>query len=91
MASTPLPSVFVVKPEATVRVVWTNTWFDPRRRQAAEALLDGGADVIAQHQDTAGPQQAAEDRGVYSIGYNADMSALAPNAVLTSVIWNWGP
>jgi basic membrane protein A and related proteins len=81
-----------VNPEATVRVVWTNTWFNPQtERQAAEALLDGGADVIAQHQDTAGPQQAAEDRGDYSIGYNADMSALAPNAVLTSVIWNWGP
>jgi basic membrane protein A and related proteins len=81
-----------VNPEATVRVVWTNTWFNPQtERQAAEALLDGGADVIAQHQDTAGPQQAAQDRGVYGIGYNADMSALAPNAVLTSVIWNWGP
>ena len=81
-----------VNPEATVRVVWTNTWFNPQtERQAAEALLDGGADVIAQHQDTAGPQQAAEDRGLYGVGYNADMSPLAPNAVLTSAIWNWGP
>lgn len=81
-----------VNPEATVRVVWTNTWFNPQtERQAAEALLDGGADVIAQHQDTAGPQQAAEDRGVYGVGYNADMSPLAPDAVLTSAIWNWGP
>ncbi len=51
-------------PTATVQVVWTNTWFDPAlERSAAEALLDGGADVIAQHQDTAGPQQAAEDAG----------------------------
>ena len=81
-----------VNPEATVRVVWTNTWFNPQtERQAAEALLDGGADVIAQHQDTAGPQQAAEDRGLYGVGYNADMSPLAPDAVLTSAIWNWGP
>ena len=40
-----------------MRVVWTNTWFARKERQAAEALLDGGADVIAQHQDTAGPQQ----------------------------------
>lgn len=78
-------------PEATVRVVWTNTWYDPQKeRAAAEALLDGGADVIAQHQDTAGPQQAAEDRGAYSVGYNADMSDLAPDAVLTSAIWDWG-
>jgi basic membrane protein A and related proteins len=78
-------------PEATVRVVWTNTWFDPQReRQAAEALLDGGADVVAQHQDTPGPQQAAEARGAYGVGYNADMGRIAPDAVLTSPIWNWG-
>ena len=81
-----------VNPDAVVRVVWTNTWYNPQtERQAAEALLDGGADVIAQHQDTAGPQQAAQDRGLYGIGYNADMSSLAPEAVLTSAIWNWGP
>jgi basic membrane protein A len=79
-------------PEATVRVVWTNTWFDPaKERAAAEALLDGGADVIAQHQDSGGPQQAAEDRGLYGVGYNADMAPLAPDAVITSAIWNWGP
>lgn len=79
-------------PEATVQVVWTNTWFNPQvERQAGEALLDGGADVIAQHQDTAGPQQAAEDRGLYGVGYNADMAPLAPDAVLTSAVWNWGP
>lgn len=78
-------------PEATVKVVWTNTWYDPQKeRAAAEALLDGGADVITQHQDTAGPQQAAEDRGAYGIGYNADMSELAPNAFLTAPIWHWG-
>jgi basic membrane protein A len=70
--------------------VWTNTWFDPQKeRQAAEALLDGGADVIAQHQDTTGPQLAAEARGKYGVGYDADMSKFAPKAVLTSPIWHW--
>ncbi|MDP9363074.1 MAG: BMP family ABC transporter substrate-binding protein [Chloroflexota bacterium] len=79
-----------VNPAATVQVVWTNTWFGPpQERAAAEALLDGGADVIAQHQDTAGPQQAAQDRGAYGVGYNADMSQQAPEAVLTSPIWHW--
>ena len=78
-------------PAATVKVIWTNTWFDPtKERQAGEALLDGGADVIAQHQDTPGPQQAAEARGKYGVGYNADMSKFAPKAVLTSPIWHWG-
>lgn len=50
-----------------------------------------GADIIAQHQNTPGPQQAAEERGKYGIGYNVDMSANAPKASLTSAIWNWGP
>jgi basic membrane protein A len=78
-------------PEATVKVVWTNTWYDPQKeRQAAEALLDGGADVIGQHQDTAGPMQAAEAAGKYGVGYDADMAPLAPKAVLTCPIWHWG-
>jgi len=46
--------------------------------------------VIAQHCDTAEPQLAAENAGVWGIGTNVDMSSLAPGAVLTSAIWNWG-
>ena len=81
-----------VNPKAVVQVTWTNTWYDPaKEKEAAVALLDQGADVIAQHQDTAGPQQAAEERGVWSIGYNSDMSAYAPKANMTSAVWNWGP
>lgn len=79
-------------PDATVRVVWTSTWYDPaEEKNAANALLSAGCDVIAQHQDTPGPQQAAEEKGKLSIGYNSDMSALAPKAVMTSAVWNWGP
>ena len=67
-------------------------WYNPStEKQAALTLIDAGADVIAQHQNTPGPQQAAEERGVYGIGYNVDMSANAPKASLTSAIWNWGP
>ncbi len=79
-----------VNPDVEVEVVWTSTWYDPAiEKEAAIALLDNGADIIAQHQDTAGPQQAAQERGAYSIGYHTDMSDVAPNAVLTSVVWNW--
>ena len=78
-------------PQATVTVVWTNTWFDPvKEKEAAEALLDQGCDVIAQHQDTPEPQKAAEERGKYGVGYDSDMSKQAPKAVLTSPVWNWG-
>jgi len=78
-------------PEAKVNVVWTNTWYDPGiEKEAAISLLDIGADVIAQHQDTPAPQQAAEERGVYSIGYNVDMAKFAPEAHLTAPVWDWG-
>lgn len=81
-----------VNPKVKVKVVWTNTWYDPAaEKQAALSLLDAGADVIAQHQDTPGPQQAAQERGAYGIGYNSDMRQFAPKANLTSPIWNWGP
>ena len=84
--------VLAVNPEATVKVVWTNTWFDPtKEKEAAKSLLETGCDVIAQHQDTAEPQVAAEEAGKYSIGYNNYMKEFAPNANLTSPIWNWGP
>lgn len=81
-----------VNPEAKVKVVWTMTWYDPaKEKDAAKALLDQGVDIIAQHQDTPGPMQAAEERGKYGIGYNSDMSKAAPKAVLTTPVWNWGP
>ncbi|NLI92990.1 MAG: BMP family ABC transporter substrate-binding protein [Peptococcaceae bacterium] len=80
-----------VNPKAVVKVKWTNTWFDPAKEKAAAvALLDEGVDVIAQHQDTSGPQVAAEERGVWSVGYNTDMSKMAPKAYMTAPLWNWG-
>ncbi len=84
--------VLSVNPNAKVKVIWTNTWYDPAaEKDAGKSLLAAGADVIAQHQDTPGPMQAAEEAGKFGIGYNTDMSKMAPKAVLTSAIWNWGP
>jgi basic membrane protein A and related proteins len=79
-------------PDAVVRVVWTSTWFDPpTEKEAADALLDQGADVIAQHQDTTEPQKAAAEAGRYGISYNSPMLEFVGDAVLTGPIWNWGP
>ena len=81
-----------VNPDAKVKVIWTNTWYDPaKEKEAAKSLLDVGADVVAQHQDSPGPQEAAQEKGVYSIGYNTDMSRFAPKSHLTAPVWNWAP
>lgn len=79
-----------VNKDAVVNVKVTSTWFDlALEKAAAEALLSAGCDVIAQHQDTAQPQIAAQEAGKWGVGYNSDMSKEAPKAVLTSVVWNW--
>lgn len=81
-----------VNPKAEVRVVWTKTWYDPaREKEAAKSLLDAGCDVLAQHQDSPAPQEAAQERGVYCVGYNSDMAKFAPKAYLTAAVWNWAP
>ena len=79
-------------PTATVKVSWTSTWFDPtKEKEAAEALLQSGVDVVAQHQDTTEPGVAAEAAGAYWVGYNSDVREAAPKAFLTAPTWNWGP
>jgi basic membrane protein A len=81
-----------INPDVTVKVAWTSTWFDPVvEKEAAEALLNGGADVIAQHQDTPSAGEAAQAAGGYWVGYNDDMSRFAPDAWLTAPVWDWGP
>lgn len=82
--------IYSVNPDAKVYVKVTNSWYDPKAEKAAAAkLLDMGCDVIAQHCDTSYPQTMAQEKGVYGIGYNSDMSKEAPKACLCSVIWNW--
>jgi basic membrane protein A len=82
--------IYSVNQNAKVYVKVTNSWFDPDgEKAAAETLLNMGCDVIAQHCDTEYPQTLAQEKGVYSIGYNSDMSKNAPEACLCSVIWNW--
>ena len=80
-----------VNPKATVQVLWTNSWFDPvHEKEAANTMIADGCDVITQGTDSAGPQEAAEAAGVYSIGYDSDMSMFAPTAHLTAPVWHWG-
>lgn len=79
-----------VRPDAEVRVVWVNSWYDPgKEAAAAKALIDQGADVLSQHTDSPAPIQAAEERGVYAFGQSSDMSRFGPKAHLTSIVDIW--
>ena len=78
-----------VNPKAKIYVDVTNSWYDEKKeKKASERLLSMGCDVMTQHCDTSYPQTLAQEKGVYGIGYNSDMSKETPKSCLTSVIWN---
>ncbi|MCL4141548.1 UNVERIFIED_CONTAM: hypothetical protein GTU68_040510 [Idotea baltica] len=79
-----------VNPDAEVRVVWVNSWYDPgKESDAAKTLIDQGADIITQHTDSPAPLQAAQERGVVGFGQASDVAAFAPDAQLTAIIDDW--
>ena len=81
-----------VNPDVDIDIVWVFTWYDPgKEKDAAEALMNQGCDVIAQHTDSPAPLQAAEGRGLIGFGQASDQIAFAPKAQLTATIDNWGP
>ena len=79
-----------VNPDVTMTVMNTNSWNDPQKEaQVAKSLIELGCDVLGQHCDSTAPATAAEAEGVFHVGYNSDMIGAAPNATLTSAIWDW--
>ena len=82
-----------VNPKATVQVAWTSTWFDPaKEKEAAQSLLQAGADVLGMHQDSTATGEAAKEAGAKWVGYNSDTKAGDfPDTWLTAPIWDWGP
>lgn len=77
-------------PEAELKIIWVNSWFDPgKEADAANALMDQDVDVILQHTDSPAAMQAAERRGKFAVGQASDMSNFGPNAHLLSVVDDW--
>jgi basic membrane protein A len=101
IASFPIPEVIrdintvymaakTVNPDVEIKIMWVSTWYDPvKENEAANALIDQGADVILQHTDSPAALIAAEKRGVKGIGQASDMSKFAPNAHMLSVQNKW--
>jgi basic membrane protein A and related proteins len=80
-----------VNPDVEVKVIWVNSWFDPgKEREASEALITQGVDVITHHTDSTAPTMTAEEKGVYSIAYHSDMAKYGPNAHLTAATHVYG-
>jgi simple sugar transport system substrate-binding protein len=80
-----------VNPEAQVKVVWLNAWFDPtRERDAAMTLFNQNVDVIAFHTGSTAVMTAAQERGKLAVAYHSDMRKIAPDAQIVAVTHQWG-
>ena len=102
VSSFPLPAVLriingftlgaqSVKPDVKVKVIEVNSWFDPgREREATDALIAQGADVVAQVTDSSAPTLAAEKAGKLVVGFHSDRTRFGPSSQLTAVIPIWG-
>src|SRR5437762_166046 len=76
-----------VRPDMKVKIIWVNTWYDPgKEAAAARALADQGADVLAQHTDSAAAMQFANERGIYAFGQDSDQIKFGPKAQLTAIV-----
>jgi basic membrane protein A len=81
-----------MSPKVKVRLVWTNSWFDPaKEKQAAQSLVAAGADVLGQNVDSPAAGQYAESKGIPWVGYDSDARKFAPKSWLTAAIYDWGP
>jgi basic membrane protein A len=79
-------------PGAKVKIIWTNSWFDPAKEtKAAENLKAAGADVIGQNVDSPAAGQYSEKNKVPWVGYDSDAKKFAPSSWLTAAVYNWGP
>jgi simple sugar transport system substrate-binding protein len=80
-----------VNPKIRTKVVWISTWFDPpKESDAAQSLINGGADVLLQNTDSTAVLQTAEKNGKYAFGWDSDMSAFGGKSHLASCIADWG-
>ena len=80
-----------VNPKVKTRVVWVSSWFDPpKESEAAQSLINGGADVLLQNTDSSAVLQTAEKNGKFAFGWDSDMSTVAPKAHLASCVVDWG-
>lgn len=83
-------------PEATVDVRWLFAWYDPAKaREAAEALIADGADVLAFTEDSPTVVQVGQEyveggEPVYTFSHYSPMEEFGPDSAVSGQLVDWG-
>lgn len=79
-----------VNPNIEVRVVWTNTWYDPgKEADATKTLIGQNCDVISHHTNSQAVASTAEAEKVKVISYHSAMKKAAPTQLIGAVTHHW--
>ena len=79
-----------VNPNVVCKLIWANAWSDPaKEKDAVNALVSQGADVLSGSPNTPVQGLAAEEKGVWSIGSSGDFSSFVKKKQLTSFDLDW--
>lgn len=77
-------------PTATMKVTYTNSWFDiAKEKESALNLINSGCVLISQHADSEGAPKACEEKGVPNVAYNISTISMGPNTALISSKIDW--
>ena len=77
-------------PSATMKVVYTNSWFDiAKEKESALNLINSGCVLISQHADSEGAPKACEENGVPNVAYNISTISMGPTTALISSKIDW--
>ena len=81
-----------VCPDVQMKVMFTGSWYDEiEEKNAAQALIDAGCDLISQHADSMGAPTACENAGIPNVSYNGSTVASCPNTFIVASRIDWSP
>ena len=81
-----------VCPSATMKVVFTGSWYDETREmESAQSLIKKGCVLISQHADSMGAPNACETAKVPNVSYNGSTQEACPNTYIISSRIDWTP
>ena len=79
-------------PSVTMKVQYTNSWYDETlEKEAANNLISQGCVLISQHADSMGAPSACEIAGVPNVSYNGSTLSACPSTFIVSSRIDWQP
>lgn len=81
-----------VCPDATMEVIFTNSWYDPTlEKEGATKLIADGCVLISEHADSMGAPTECEIQGIPFVFYNGSAADSCPNTYIVASRIDWAP